>query len=99
NDERYLNWAKKVKSIMPRSYKFEEGKVPLPFPVLVDAERTVSKGLDLFRTEWDKSEVDQNISSVYIIDAKGRLQFKYVSQNTFDRPPLDYITRILDTLL
>jgi len=35
------------------------------------------------------------IPSVFIIDKEGRLAFKYIGQNTWDRPSLDYLKRIL----
>ena len=69
-----------------------------PFPILVDGERTLSKKLDLFRNEWNGSKVDQNIPSVYIVDAAGVLQFKYLGQNTVDRPGYDYILKVLEVI-
>jgi hypothetical protein len=65
----------------------------------VDADRKVSLGLDLFRTEWDRSTVDQNVSTVYIVDRKGVVAFKYFSQNTFDRPAPEYLLGILECMI
>jgi peroxiredoxin len=84
-----------IKRFMPKSFTFEKGKVPLPLPILIDAERTVSKGLGVFTTEWGGSKVEQNVPAIFIIDKKGVLQFKYISQNTFDRPGPDYLLKIL----
>lgn len=98
DDASYQDWAKTARILFARDFRFEEGKVQLPFPVLVDAERKLSKGLDLFRTEWDHSKVDQNVSTIFIIDRKGVVVFKYFSQNTMDRPPVDYIVRMLDCM-
>jgi len=79
----------------PLDLAFEKGHVPTPFPILIDEERKVTKGLGLFATEWSGSKVDQVIPSVFIIDKEGRLAFKYIGQNTWDRPSLDYLKRIL----
>ncbi len=76
------------RQIYPNDYSLEKGTILAPFPILVDGERTLSKKLDLFRNEWSGSKVDQNIPSVYIVDADGILQFKYLGQNTVDRPGL-----------
>jgi peroxiredoxin len=69
--------------------------VPTPFPILIDAERKLSKGLGIFSTEWSGSKVDQNIPSVYIIDKNGMLKFKYIGQNTWDRPSYENLFKIL----
>ena len=59
--------------------------------LLVDADRAVSKGLGLFTTEWSGSKVDQNVPTVFVIDRAGIVQFKYFSQNTLDRPGVEYV--------
>lgn len=81
--------------IFPVDYDLEEGRILAPFPVLVDAERTLSKALGLFQREWAGSTIDQNIPSIYVIDGDGVLQFKYVGQNTMDRPGYDYLLKVL----
>jgi len=78
--------------------ELEKGTILAPFPILVDGERMLSKGLGLFQTEWTGSKVDQNIPSVYIIDANGVLQFKYLGQNTVDRPGYDYLFKVLEVI-
>jgi peroxiredoxin len=82
----------------PKEYSMEKGKVPLPFPLLIDADRKVSKGLGLFATEWGGSKVDQCITSVFIVDKKGILQFKYIGQNTTDRPEYDFLFKTLERI-
>ena len=82
----------------PKDLSLEKGEVLAPFPVLIDADRTVSGALGLFRTEWSGSKVDQNIPSVFIVDKDGVLQFKYIGQNTLDRPSVDYLFKVLDVL-
>jgi peroxiredoxin len=82
----------------PKNLGMEKGKVPLPFPILIDADRKLSKGLGLFATEWGGSKVDQNMTSVFVVDKKGLLQFKYIGQSTVDRPEYDTLFKILDQL-
>lgn len=94
-DERGRNRMERVRKIFPKTFSYEKGKVPFPFPILIDAERKLSKGLGIFATEWGGSKVDQNIPSVYIIDRDGIVQFKYISQSTFDRPSPEYLFRFL----
>jgi peroxiredoxin len=68
------------------------------FPILIDADRKVSKELDLFRTEWG-SKVDQNIPTTFILDRNGIVRFKYFSQSTIDRPSYEYLFGILDCIM
>ena len=97
-DEKGRRRMEMIKRYFPKSYTFEKGKVPLPFPILIDAEATVSKGLGVFTTEWGGSKIEQNVPTMYIIDKKGVLQFKYISQNTFDRPGPDYLLNFISFL-
>jgi peroxiredoxin len=90
--------VERMKRAFPKTYSATRGQVPNPFPILVDAERVVSQGLGLFSTDWGGSTAEQNIPTVLIIDAEGVLQFKYMSQNTLDRPPLEYLVRVVDIL-
>lgn len=97
-DERGRRRMEMVKRYFPKSYKFEKGKVLLPFPILIDADAVISKGLGVFTTEWGGSKIEQNIPTMYIIDKKGVLQFKYISQNTFDRPGPEYLLNFISFL-
>jgi len=97
-DERGKSRTEFYKRVFPKSFSYEEGKVPLPFPILIDEGAKVSTGLGLFTTEWGGSKVEQNIPAVYIVDKNGILQFKYISQNTFDRPGPDYLLKVLDVI-
>ena len=56
----------------------------------------MSRGLDLFTLAWDNSKVEQNIPAVYLLDRQGNVRFKYLSQNTMDRPSGDYLLEILN---
>ena len=86
----------RARRVYPKAFKASRGQVPLPFPILLDADRMVSKGLGLFATEWSGSKVDQNVPTVFVIDPSGVVQFKYFSQNTIDRPGVDHLARVVD---
>lgn len=88
----------RVRAIYPKAFPSHQARVPLPFPILVDGERRVSEGLGFFTTDWSGSNAEQNVPTVLIIDANGILQFKYMSQNTVDRPPLEYLVQVMDVL-
>lgn len=72
------------------------GELARPFPVLLDADRALTKRLGIFATEWGGSKVDQGIPSVFIVDKAGLLRFKYIGQNTVDRPSYDYLFEFLE---
>jgi peroxiredoxin len=97
-DDKAKARMERFRQLFPNDYTVEKGTILAPFPILVDGERTLSKKLDLFRNEWSGSKVDQNIPSVYIIDANGVLQFKYLGQNTADRPGYDYLMKVLEVV-
>jgi peroxiredoxin len=86
------------RTFLPKDLKAARGRVAIPFPILVDADRTLSKGLGFFTTEWGGSKAEQNIPAVLIVDREGVLQFKYISQNTFDRPPLAHLVKVVQGL-
>jgi len=90
-DEKGKARMERLRQALPQRYLYEKGKVPLPFPVLIDADRKVSKGLGVFTTEWSGSKIDQNVPTVFVIDPQGVVQLKYISQNTLDRPTSEYL--------
>ncbi len=95
-DEKGKQAVERYRQIFPRDFMLSKDNIPLPFPILIDADHQVSSGLGLFTTSWGGSEVEQNIPAVYLIDEQGILRFKYISQNTLDRPEYDYLLNILD---
>ncbi|MGZ5514679.1 MAG: redoxin domain-containing protein [Candidatus Aminicenantales bacterium] len=97
-DEKAKARMERFRQLFPNDYSIEKGTILAPFPILIDGERTLSKKLDLFRHEWSGGKVDQNIPSVYIVDASGILQFKYLGQNTVDRPGYDYLMKVLEVI-
>jgi len=94
-DEKGRQSVERYRQIFPKDLSLKPGQTATPFPILIDADRQVSSGLGLFTTSWNGSQVEQNIPAVYLIDAQGILRFKYVSQNTVDRPSYDYLLKIL----
>jgi peroxiredoxin len=97
-DEKGKLRMERFRELFPADYALAKGTILAPFPILVDGERKLSKGLGLFQTEWNGSKVDQNIPSIYIVDANGVLQFKYLGQNTVDRPGYDYLLKVLEVI-
>jgi len=91
-------WMEFVKAHYPKSYTIKEGNVPLPFPVAIDENLEVSKGLDLSRTEWGGTKTLQNIPAIYIIDKEGVVRFKYISQSTVDRPSAEYVLNFIEKM-
>jgi peroxiredoxin len=87
-----------MKKNFPARYLYEKGRVPLPFPILADADRKLTKGLGVFTPEWSGSKIDQNVPTVFVIDPRGVVQLKYISQNTFDRPPAEYLLDFIGKL-
>ena len=85
-------WMEETRRVFPKKF---EGKIPTPFPILIDAERKVSKSLGLYKPDWNNGKGPMNIPAVFIIDKNGTVQFKYLSQITFDRPGFDYLMKVL----
>jgi peroxiredoxin len=79
----------------PKDLGAEKGKIPVPFPILIDEDKKVTKSLGLFTTEWSGSKAEQLIPSVFVVDKQGVLRFKYVGQNTWDRPSWEYMKKVL----
>ena len=82
----------------PRTFTVTQETVPGPFPILMDGDRAVSSGLGFFTEEWGGSQVAQNIPAVLVVDPGGTVMFKYISQNTLDRPPLEYLLEVIRVL-
>jgi len=95
-DEAGRQRMERARKNYPKVFQATVGQVPTPFPILVDADRTLSKGLGLFTTEWSGSKVEQNVPTVFVIDQAGVVQFKYVSQNTIDRPGVEHLVKVVD---
>jgi len=94
-DEKAKATMERYRKLFPKNLTVTKEEISVPFPILIDRDRQVSKGLDLFRTEWG-SKVDQNVPTTFILDKKGIVRYKYFSQNTADRPSYEYLMGILD---
>ena len=93
------NWMETARRAWPKVFDYSGGDIPTPFPILIDADRKVSIGLELFRTEWNLNRAEQNVPTIFIIDEDGILRFKYMSQSTMDRPTADYILKFIDRMI
>jgi peroxiredoxin len=93
------NWMLTTQKLFPKHFVIDSTNIPTHFPILIDAERQLSKSLGIFTTFWDYSYVEQNISSIFLIDKNGILQFKYISQNTFDRPKPEYLLNYIQKMM
>lgn len=92
-------WVETSRKTWPKKFDYSEDDIPLLFPILIDADRKVSIGLELFRTEWNLNRAEQNIPTVFIIDEDGILRLKYMSQTTMDRPTFDFIFKFIDRMI
>jgi peroxiredoxin len=81
-----------TRRVFPKKF---EGKIPTPFPILIDDGAVVSRGLRLFKPNWNTGNGPMNIPALFIIDKNGIVQFKYISQVTFDRPGFKYLSKVL----
>ncbi|MBN2369830.1 MAG: redoxin domain-containing protein [Vicinamibacteria bacterium] len=85
-----------ARRLFPLDLSIEKGKMTLPFPILLDAERKLTVKLGLFQTEWGGTQAEQLIPSVLILDKNSVVQFKYIAQNvTWDRPTTEYLLHVL----
>jgi peroxiredoxin len=97
--EEQKSWINFANKHYPKTFNYNDNKIPLPLPILVDEKQEVSKGLDLVRTEWGGTKTLQNVPAVFFIDKDGILRFKYISQSTIDRPSTEYILNIIESIL
>jgi len=95
-DEKVKARMEMARKGFPKDLSAEKGKVPVPFPVLIDEDKKFTKGLGLFTTEWSGSRAEQLIPSVFLVDKQGILRFKYIGQNTWDRPSWEYMKKVLE---
>ena len=95
-DEKVKGRTEMARKGFPKDLSAEKGDVPVPFPILIDEDRKVTKGLGLFTTDWSGSKAEQLIPSVFFIDKQGILRFKYIGQNTWDRPSWEYMKKVLE---
>jgi peroxiredoxin len=92
------SWKDFTRILLPKDFHFTKETIPTTFPILSDGDRSLSMKLGLFTTMFDNSYVEQNIPAIYLLDKDGKVQFKYLSQNTFDRPGFDYLIKMMNFL-
>lgn len=97
-DEKGKARVEQMRKSFPRKYLYEQGQVPLPFPVLIDENAQIAKSLGIFTLEWNGSKIEQNVPTVLLIDSKGIVWFKYFSQDSFDRPQAEYLLKFIETM-
>ncbi|MCU0236792.1 MAG: peroxiredoxin family protein [Acidobacteria bacterium] len=98
-NEQVKRWMEIARQAFPKKHAFAAAAVPMPFPILLDEKRELSRGLDLFREEWSGGKGDQNIPSLFILDKEGIVRFKLIGQHTLDRPAVDYLEKIMAAVL
>lgn len=92
-------WMEQARLLLPKSLPVSRENIPLPFPILVDGERALSQGLQLFTLFWDYSYVEQNMAAVFILDGEGKVRFKYFSQGTTDRPDAEFLLKFIERMM
>ncbi|MBN2134376.1 MAG: redoxin domain-containing protein [Acidobacteria bacterium] len=93
------DWADYLNKNLPQKILYTKENLPMPFPVLVDGERTLSNKLGLFQTKWTGREAEQNIPTTIILNKDGKVVFKFMAQTTLDRPSPEYVLKIMKTFL
>jgi len=98
-NEQARRWMDITRRAYPKKYAFTAENLPMPFRIVIDEQRELSRGLDLFREEWSGGKGEQNIPSVFLLDKEGVVQFKLVGQHTLDRPTAAYLEKIMEAVL
>jgi peroxiredoxin len=98
-NEKSMIWVHFANKHYPKTFNVKKGEAPQPFRILSDADHQLSERLYIFRTEWWGTNVDQNMPTFILLDTKGIVRFKYISQHTIDRPSSSYLLKVLDVLI
>jgi len=98
-NEKAKIWARFANKHYPKKFSVKKGETPQPFKILVDKKHELSERLDIFRTEWWGTSVEQNIPTYILLDKDGTVVFKYISQHTTDRPSVNYLIKVIEKLL
>ncbi|HNW49483.1 MAG TPA: redoxin domain-containing protein [Prolixibacteraceae bacterium] len=91
-----MNWAKTTRKLLPKDFSFDPNHIETPFPILADANRLVSNGFKLYKNE---PKAPQNTPAIYMIDKEGKLRFKYICQDTTDRPSFHYLFQLIEKMV
>jgi hypothetical protein len=98
-NERAMNWVHFANKHYPKTFTIKKGETPQPFKILMDEKHELSERLEIFRTEWWGTSVEQNLPTFILLDNDGKVVFKYISQHTIDRPTSGYLLKIMDALI
>jgi len=91
-----LKWAQTTRMLLPKKFNYEPGNIETPFSILADSDRLVSNAFKLYKNE---PNAPQNTPAIYIIDKEGTLRFKYLCQDTTDRPTFQYLFQFIEKIL
>jgi len=89
-------WALTARKLLPKTISYKADNIETPFPILSDGDHAVSNGFKLYKNEPD---APQNTPALYLIDGSGLLRFKYISQDTKDRPDYNYLFRFIEEMM
>lgn len=98
-NERSMTWVHFANKHYPKTFMINKGETPQPFKILIDEKHKLSERLEIFRTEWWGTAVEQNVPTFILLDKDGKVVFKYISQHTIDRPSTEYLMTIMDALI
>jgi peroxiredoxin len=91
-----LKWVITTRKLFPKKFIYTPGKIETPFPILADSDRLVSNAFKLYKNE---PNAPQNTPAIYIIDKEGKLRFKYICQDTTDRPSFQYLFQFIEKMV
>ena len=98
-NQRSMTWVHFANKHYPKTFKIKKGETPQPFKILSDEKNELSERLEIFRTEWWGTTVNQNMPTFILLNANGTVVFKYISQHTIDRPTTGYLMTIMNVLI
>jgi len=98
-NEKAMTWVRFANKHYPKTFNFKKGETPQPFIILMDEKHELSERLEIFRTEWWGTSVEQNQPTFILLDNDGKVVFKYISQHTIDRPTSGYLLKIMDAFI
>ncbi len=93
------DWAVYSREFFPGSYVLNGKEMELSIPILMDEDKSVSRGMALFTQEWGGTKAPQNMPTVFLVNKEGKVVFKYHSQYTNDRPPAKHLMDAMESFL
>jgi peroxiredoxin len=98
-NQKAMTWVHFANKHYPKTFIIKKGETPQPFKILSDGNHELSERLQIFRTEWWGTTVDQNMPTFILLNTDGTVVFKYISQHTIDRPTMGYLITIMDVFI